>query len=688
MSEDIPGWLKKVLKDRGRKVEEAARRAIGPDAAVDWPKKLGCGHYGCAWGILEPGLSAPRYVVKVTRDPTEGPMQAKIAERQQRGDYGFDDGFAIVRGVYRLEPDVEWRGKTWPVYAVVREEVLPVLSAAGKGVMLYGYMSAEQREEAVPGIYPPVKRWQLGKAIDALHKYKDAAAKWYAQGALKRPSQHKLDQLDTEMSEHLSRISDFLPTVGTIMGILQSEGTPLRDVHANNIGVRRHPGVAMPDDPEAGLGYVVIFDPGHLPQGDETAERGITRINPVGPLPRGEVIVEAGGKNITVMYVDKAEDMVFGVMTSNKKKDGNFYVGSLEVAEEWQRRGIATLLYEKTIEEVRKRGVKLISELESRSDDANALHDSALRKKFKPDTWETKGHEVVADVYSNPAGFTYSLPEEHLSASANPHEGFIDAFGIPAEAHLAPVWPEDRKEYKRKILGPEGIASYLHGAGDIPQEQFMVALLDQRGALMGIVVISKGTLGETPVHPREVFAAAVAARAAGIIGIHNHPSGNTTPSAADVETSHRLSEAADIVGIPFMDHIVLGRGGKFTSLAAAGQLRDINKPRRNPTIDAFDFADDFGQPAEPAKPEAPGRLHLDTLKRGDVVRVGKTKWHVFNAKHGAWVVKYGTSGEKMYEIRAGEGGRFVVHQMTGSGEWVGDPVAEGDAEVVGWEERA
>lgn len=109
------------------------------------------------------------------------------------------------------------------------------------------------------------------------------------------------------------------------------------------------------------------------------------------------------------------------------------------------------------------------------------------------------------------------------------------------------------------------------------------------------------------------------------------------------------------------------------------------QPSSNPGVDGFDFADDFGRPAEP---EAPGRLHLDTLKRGDVVRVGKTRWHVFNAKHGAWVVKYGTSGKKMYQIYSGGGDRFVVQQMTGGGDLIGDPVAEGDAEVVGWEERA
>lgn len=186
----------------------------------------------------------------------------------------------------------------------------------------------------------------------------------------------------------------------------------------------------------------------------------------------------------------------------------------------------------------------------------------------------------------NPPGddFTYSFPEEHLSAAANPakvEKAFHDAFGVPFEAHLSPVWPKERKKYDRKVRGPKELAEYMAGAGDIPQEQFMVALLDQRGGLIGVVIVSRGTLNAAEVHPREVFAAAIAARAVGIIGIHNHPSGDVTPSAADVDLSHRLSEVGDVVGIPLYDHIVLGRGGEYTSLASTGQLREEKRARRN-----------------------------------------------------------------------------------------------------------
>jgi GNAT superfamily N-acetyltransferase len=182
------------------------------------------------------------------------------------------------------------------------------------------------------------------------------------------------------------------------------------------------------------------------------------------------------------------------------------------------------------------------------------------------------------------------MPEEHLTARMNPAKGFHDAFGIPYEAHLEPVWPRDRKKHEPKIRSYEDMARYLSGTVDLPQEQFMVALLDTRGALIGVVVIFKGTINEVPVHMREVFAAAIAGRAAAIIGIHNHPSGDVTPSEADLHLSKSMMEASEIIGIPVLDHIIIGKDynsdqPKSFSLAANGLLGK-SKTRSNP--DRFD----------------------------------------------------------------------------------------------------
>jgi DNA repair protein RadC len=68
------------------------------------------------------------------------------------------------------------------------------------------------------------------------------------------------------------------------------------------------------------------------------------------------------------------------------------------------------------------------------------------------------------------------------------------------------------------------------------------------------------------VHPREVFAPALRELAAAIIVAHNHPSGDPEPSMEDIEVTKRLSEAGKLLGVPLLDHIIVGEGGSFTSL--------------------------------------------------------------------------------------------------------------------------
>ncbi|MBI2378917.1 MAG: JAB domain-containing protein [Deltaproteobacteria bacterium] len=90
-------------------------------------------------------------------------------------------------------------------------------------------------------------------------------------------------------------------------------------------------------------------------------------------------------------------------------------------------------------------------------------------------------------------------------------------------------------------------------------------MLDARGRAIGVVMISRGTLTSSLVHPREVFAPAISARAASIILAHNHPSGDPSPSDEDFELSERLKVAGAVLGIPVVDSLVLG-DDEFTSV--------------------------------------------------------------------------------------------------------------------------
>ncbi len=103
------------------------------------------------------------------------------------------------------------------------------------------------------------------------------------------------------------------------------------------------------------------------------------------------------------------------------------------------------------------------------------------------------------------------------------------------------------------------------------QERFAIALLDVKHRLLGTKVISLGTATETLAHPREIFREVIKQGATRLIVAHNHPSGIVEPSEADLELTRQLLQAADILGIPLLDHLILGNG-EFRSLRQTTEL--------------------------------------------------------------------------------------------------------------------
>ena len=88
--------------------------------------------------------------------------------------------------------------------------------------------------------------------------------------------------------------------------------------------------------------------------------------------------------------------------------------------------------------------------------------------------------------------------------------------------------------------------------------------------MRGEVRVSEGSLTAALVHPREVFAPAIRAAAAALVLIHNHPSGDPTPSAEDSAITERLRQVGELVGIRVLDHVVVGRG-RWVSMAEEGR---------------------------------------------------------------------------------------------------------------------
>ena len=115
------------------------------------------------------------------------------------------------------------------------------------------------------------------------------------------------------------------------------------------------------------------------------------------------------------------------------------------------------------------------------------------------------------------------------------------------------------------------VAVYAPRMEDLPVEEFHVAVLDAQHRLERDVTVTRGILNSSLVHPREVFREAIAERAAAVILVHNHPSGDPTPSADDRVVTEQLVAAGRLLDIPVHDHVIIGRG-RYTSFAEAGLL--------------------------------------------------------------------------------------------------------------------
>jgi DNA repair protein RadC len=122
------------------------------------------------------------------------------------------------------------------------------------------------------------------------------------------------------------------------------------------------------------------------------------------------------------------------------------------------------------------------------------------------------------------------------------------------------------------IRSPEDGASYvMHEMRFLSQEHFVCLYLNTKNQVLHKQTIFIGSLNASIVHPREVFKEAFRRSAASIICIHNHPSGDPTPSREDIEVTKRLAESGKIIGIDVLDHLIIGEN-KFVSLKEKGYL--------------------------------------------------------------------------------------------------------------------
>jgi DNA repair protein RadC len=136
-----------------------------------------------------------------------------------------------------------------------------------------------------------------------------------------------------------------------------------------------------------------------------------------------------------------------------------------------------------------------------------------------------------------------------------------------------------------RFSGPEDVARHFFPRlRDAPCEQFHAVLLDGRHRVKRVVLVSQGTLTASLVHPREVFRPALREAAAALVVVHNHPSGDPTPSQEDRQVTERLQRAGELLGIPLLDHVVVAEQG-FVSLREKGWMAEGSPPRGTVPVD-------------------------------------------------------------------------------------------------------
>ena len=117
------------------------------------------------------------------------------------------------------------------------------------------------------------------------------------------------------------------------------------------------------------------------------------------------------------------------------------------------------------------------------------------------------------------------------------------------------------RDVKTRINNPESIVSlFMEEMRYYKKEVFNVLFMNTKGEIIGTERTSVGDLTNTVIHPREVFLPAVKKSAAAVAFVHNHPSGDPTPSRDDIETTNKLAEAGKIIGIAVWDHVIIGDG--------------------------------------------------------------------------------------------------------------------------------
>ncbi len=180
---------------------------------------------------------------------------------------------------------------------------------------------------------------------------------------------------------------------------------------------------------------------------------------------------------------------------------------------------------------------------------------------------------VAEEVLQGAGGTLRGLARRPLGALAAARGmGGVKAVRLAAALELARRMGAEERAFGVPVRSPDDVHRFCRPTlADLLVEEFRVLILDAQNRITRDLLVTRGTLTSSLVHPREVFRQAIAEAAAGLIVVHNHPSGDPTPSAEDRAVTRQLVEAGRLLDLPVYDHVIVG-ADRYFSFAEAGLL--------------------------------------------------------------------------------------------------------------------
>ena len=151
-------------------------------------------------------------------------------------------------------------------------------------------------------------------------------------------------------------------------------------------------------------------------------------------------------------------------------------------------------------------------------------------------------------------------------------DSYFDGFEYKGYNVKTKLVIEGKNEYRpMKISNPSEVYNAFKKLRESDREKFYSILLDAKNQVIGVEMVSQGSVDSSPVHPREVYKSALLASATSVIFVHSHPSGDPEPSESDREITKQLKKAGDLLCINVLDHVIIGEG-KYYSFMDKGEL--------------------------------------------------------------------------------------------------------------------